>query len=177
MDGQPDRSLRNTRHGVRRASRQKEMITRCEYDRLAGNLEHGLSLDEHDPFILGLSILTRRDGRGTHDPLDDEVPVAQDCLEAFALVRRICINEEIPGSHVTIELPYDRASAVSGRDGAGASRMMGRRSPAPLLGALLPIQPLARLLPPVHATGDNDFVARGPVHEAKGEAAEENLTH
>lgn len=101
MYGQPHRPLRGTLDGMRNAGWQEQVVPRLERYGLPGDLKHGFPLEKQNPFVLKLHVLLGRDGCGADDALNDQVPVAEDRVEAFALFRRLGIREKIAGFHVS----------------------------------------------------------------------------
>lgn len=82
------------------------MVARLQVDRRLANLEQRFALNEHDPFVLSLHVLLRRDARRTHDPLDDEIPVAENRIEALTRLWWRRIREEVAGSHASVRMAY-----------------------------------------------------------------------
>jgi hypothetical protein len=81
---QPQSAFRYTPNGVGHASTQEQIVAGLELERPAGDFEDGVALKKNYPFILGLHILARSNGSRTYDSLDNEIPVSNECLGAFA---------------------------------------------------------------------------------------------
>ena len=80
------------------------MVARLQVDGRPANLEQRFALNEHDPFVLSLHVLLRRDARRTHDPLDDEIPVAEIRIETLTVLWWRRVREKVAGSHASVRI-------------------------------------------------------------------------
>ena len=93
VHGQPQSAFRYTANGVRDASTQQQIVAGLELERPASDFEDGVALKKNDPFILGLHILARSNGRRTYNSLDNEILVSNQCLGALTRRRRSGIRK------------------------------------------------------------------------------------
>ena len=110
------------------------MIAGCECNRLPGDLKDGLAFDEYHPFVVRLNVLTGSDGRRADDSPNDKVLVAEERIEALSFIGRLCIGEEIVGSHASTQLTSNGAAGqrrraaslpYRSRPGDGCMRVFG----------------------------------------------------